>query len=104
MASCGCGLALVRHLLEHRGYAIERYYRELERPIPGAPVAEPAADVAPYSAELSEQVRLAHNDAFSTHWGSTPRGALRWQSYIGSRSSRPGAGLVSLAPDGRVLA
>lgn len=96
--------ASVRRLLEHRGYAIERYYRELERPIPGAPVAEPAVPVTPYSAELSEQVRLAHNDAFSTHWGSTPRDVPRWQSYVGSRSFRPGAGFVCLSDDGRVLA
>ena len=45
--------ASVRRLLEHRGYAIERYYRKLERPIPGAPVAEPSVAVTPYSAELS---------------------------------------------------
>ena len=96
--------ASVRRLLEHRGYAIERYYRELERPIPGAPIAEPSVAVTPYSAELSEQVRLAHNDAFSTHWGSTPRDPLRWQSYVGSRSFRSEAGFVSLAADGRVLA
>lgn len=82
-------------------FVVEQYYRELERPIPGAPVAHPAAAVAPYSAELSQQVRLAHNDAFSTALGLD---ALAWQSFVGSRSFRPGASFVSTAADGRVLA
>ena len=32
----------------------------------------------PWSTELDEQVRLAHNEAFADHWGSEPRTAQEW--------------------------
>ncbi len=57
-----------------------------------------------YSAELSEQVRLAHNDAFSTHWGSVPMTAEHWQSLVDSRTFRPDCSFVCLDSDGAVLA
>ncbi|WP_152186551.1 GNAT family N-acetyltransferase [Segeticoccus rhizosphaerae] len=96
--------ASVRPLLEHRGYAIARYFHEMERAFPGAAVLEPAAAVEPYRDELSEATRLAHNDAFSTHWGSTPRDEENWRDMMSSRTFRPNESFVHVAADGRVLA
>jgi ribosomal protein S18 acetylase RimI-like enzyme len=92
----------VRPLLEHRGYRIARYFTDMERPLPGDPL--PAADqhVRPYRSELSEKVRLAHNDAFATHWGSTARSAQAWREQLASRTFRPDSSTVWMQ-DGDVL-
>ena len=93
----------VRPLLEHRGYAIARYFHEMQRPLPGPAVPEPAVAVEPYRDELSEAIRLAHNDAFTTHWGSTARDEQSWRDMLSSRTFRPKESFVH-ADDGRVLA
>ncbi|MEO6502892.1 MAG: GNAT family N-acetyltransferase [Jatrophihabitantaceae bacterium] len=91
--------ASVRPMLERRGYSVVRYYHELSRPIPGVLPPPPELPVRRYSAELAEAVRLAHNDAFSTHWGSIERDADSWASLVGSRTFRPDCSFVSLASD-----
>jgi ribosomal protein S18 acetylase RimI-like enzyme len=96
--------ASVRPMLEHRGYRIVRYYHEMTRPIPGVVPAPPELAVQPYSAELEEAVRLAHNDAFTTHWGSIPMDADGWADMVGSRTFRPDCSFVSLDSDGEVQA
>ena len=94
--------ASVRPMLERRGYQIVRYYHELARPIPGVLPEPPALPVQPFSAELAEQVRLAHNDAFSTHWGSIPVTAEHWQDLLDSRTFRPDCSFVSVDSEGVV--
>lgn len=91
--------ASARLLLERRGYQVVRYYQELSRPIPGELPPQPELPVRRYSAELAEAVRLAHNDAFSTHWGASPRDAESWASLVGSRTFRPDCSFVILASD-----
>jgi mycothiol synthase len=93
----------VRPMLEHRGYQIVRYYHDMERQL-SDPLPLPSAQVERYRPELAEPTRLAHNDAFSTHWGSAPRGVEQWQELVGSRNFQPQASFVSLAEDGSVLA
>ncbi|WP_369373860.1 GNAT family N-acetyltransferase [Promicromonospora sp. Populi] len=70
-----------RHrLYEHAGFGVRRYYSDLARRVLG-PDAEPIPSVeltgslrlAPWSEDLDEAVRLAHNDAFRDHWNSQPR-------------------------------
>ncbi|MEO9237388.1 MAG: GNAT family N-acetyltransferase [Jatrophihabitantaceae bacterium] len=92
----------VRPMLAHRGYQTIRFYHELERQLPGEPIPEPALPVQRYAAELAGSTLLAHNDAFSTHWGSTPRTEEQWQDLLASRTFRPEASYVSLAEDGSV--
>jgi ribosomal protein S18 acetylase RimI-like enzyme len=96
--------ASVRPLLEHRGYRIVRYYHELARPIPGIVPQPPQLPVRAYSAELAEAIRLAHNDAFSTHWGSVPMDPDRWSNLVESRTFRPDCSFVSVDSDGEVQA
>ena len=96
--------ASVRPMLERRGYRIVRYHHEMTRPIPGVLPPPPELPVRPYSAELEEAVRLAHNDAFSTHWGSIPADPEQWGDMARSRTFRPDCSFVSLGSDGEVLA
>lgn len=96
--------ASVRPMLERRGYAVVRYYHELARPIPAVLPPPPHQPVRRYSVELAEQVRLAHNDAFSTHWGSIPMTTEQWQNLVGSRTFRPDCSFLSVADTGEVQA
>ena len=63
------------------GFAPRRFYADLRRDL-AAPVPEVPLDgslrLVPWSPELDEATRLAHNDAFRDHWGSEPRTAEAW--------------------------
>ena len=54
--------------------------------------------------ELAEAVRLAHNDAFATHWGSTARSPQQWADFLSARSTRAADSRVLRGGDGSVLA
>lgn len=76
-----------RHrLLEHAGFAARRFFADLKRPLgegaPPIPEVELTGSLrlAPFSPELDDATRLAHNDAFRDHWGSEPQTAEQWQS------------------------
>jgi ribosomal protein S18 acetylase RimI-like enzyme len=64
------------------GFTPVRYYtdmrRDLSRPLP-EPRPVDGVRIVPWSAELDEAVRLAHNEAFADHWGSEPRSPEHWQ-------------------------
>ncbi|MEU4361309.1 GNAT family N-acetyltransferase [Promicromonospora sp. NPDC023987] len=72
-------------LYERAGFQVRRYYSDLARPL-GGPSAGPVPDVpltgslrlVPWSANLDEATRLAHNDAFRDHWGSQPQTREQW--------------------------
>ncbi|OLT51348.1 GNAT family N-acetyltransferase [Cellulosimicrobium sp. CUA-896] len=68
-------------LYERFGFAARRYYSELRRDL-AQDVPEVDLDgslrVVPFSDELDEAARLAHNDAFRDHWGSEPRSRESW--------------------------
>ncbi|WP_421741244.1 GNAT family N-acetyltransferase [Cellulomonas sp.] len=68
-------------LLRASGLTPVRYYAEMRRPLdvelPPIEVPE-GLSIVPWSAELDEQARLAHNEAFADHWGSEPRTAEEW--------------------------
>lgn len=94
--------ASVRPMLEHRGYELARYFHELERSLTGELPATSDDRVQAYRPELSDAIRLAHNEAFAEHWGSVPRTSQQWQELVESRSFRPACSFVSLAADGSV--
>ena len=68
----------------HAGLEPRRYFSDLKRPLTGD--APPIPDVAltgslrlvPFSPELDDAARLAHNDAFRDHWGSQPQTMEQW--------------------------
>ncbi|GIG39536.1 GNAT family N-acetyltransferase [Cellulomonas phragmiteti] len=65
------------------GFTPIRYYTHMRRPldVPLPEVPQIAGlRVVPWSAELDDQVRLAHNEVFADHWGSEPRTPEQWRA------------------------
>lgn len=92
-------------LMTDRGYAVGRWFTDMTRPLPGPPLAS-AVDpqIVPFTQQLSEPVRLAHNDAFATHWGSTALTPARWADIVAARSFRAADSRVLLGAEDEVLA
>jgi mycothiol synthase len=69
-------------ILRAAGFAPRRYYvdmrRDLRMPIPEVVLRDGLA-LVPWSPELDDQVRHAHNSAFAEHWGSEPHTPETWQ-------------------------
>jgi ribosomal protein S18 acetylase RimI-like enzyme len=76
-------------LYERAGFGVRRYYSDLARPLtgPAAPVPEVrlagSLRLVPWSTDLDEPTRLAHNDAFRDHWGSQPQTREQWAQRAG---------------------
>lgn len=71
-----------RRLWAAAGFSPIRWYtdmrRDLAAPLPDA--ADPAGvRVVPWSPELDEAVRVAHNETFADHWGSEPHTPESWR-------------------------
>jgi mycothiol synthase len=86
-------------LLESAGYAVVRYFNEMHRsldqPLPTNVLAGGLV-LAAMAPELHEQVRLAHNEAFSDHWGSEPRDEEAWSFTVNHPHTRPDLSAVVL--------
>lgn len=86
-------VAVTRRLLERSGFTEARWHIEMTRTLDGELPAAPPDDgltLVPFTSELSEAVRLAHNESFADHWGSEPRTREAWeQSMVGGRWFRP---------------
>lgn len=84
------GPAAKHRLYERAGLSVRRYYSDLARPLTG-PDAGPVPEVTlsgslrlvPWSTDLDEPTRLAHNDAFRDHWGSQPQTREQWAQRAG---------------------
>ncbi|UZN01649.1 GNAT family N-acetyltransferase [Cellulomonas sp. S1-8] len=64
------------------GFAPIRYYTHMRRPLDVPLPDVPSIDglrVVPWTPELDDAVRLAHNEVFADHWGSEPRTPEQWQ-------------------------
>lgn len=94
----------VRALLTDRGYAPARYFTVMRRSLPGAPLEPVDPRTQPLTEELQEATRLAHNDAFASHWGSAPISAQRWKGVISGHAARPAFARVAVDAGGTVLA
>jgi mycothiol synthase len=99
-------LADQRALLEAAGFTLVRWFLEMTRPLDGEVpdvALEPPLRLVPYTPDLSEAVRAAHNEAFADHWGSEPRAREEWErATVGGRTFRPGWSFVVL--DGEEVA
>ncbi len=68
----------------HAGFEPRRYFSDLKRPLQGDAPAIPEVELAgslrlvPFSSEVDDATRLAHNDAFRDHWGSQPQTMEQW--------------------------
>jgi mycothiol synthase len=92
----------VRRLFERAGYVARRFYSELRRdlsePIPDVELAG-SLRLVPWSAEIDEAIRLAHNDAFRDHWGSEPRTKEMWAHGRSEFAPQWSLAVVDDAPD-----
>lgn len=78
-------------LLTGAGYEVVRYFSEMLRSLEEIPhVREPhGVRLVPFTTDLGEAVRLAHNEAFADHWGSQPRSAHKWAFLLNHENFRP---------------
>jgi mycothiol synthase len=90
-------------LLISNGFEAGRYFFQMRRPFdtPIEPVAIPdGLRVVAYDPSYDEALRLAHNEVFLDHWGSTPRDPESWKTwYTGSRAFRPSVSFLILDGD-----
>lgn len=88
-----------RALFAASGFQISRYYskmcRALAEPIPEIEL-DSGLTLTGYTAEHSEAVRLAHNEAFEDHWGSEARDLESWRNTVEHPQFRPDWGTVVL--------
>lgn len=91
-------------LAERFGFRISRYFLELRRDLVEPVIARPldGFEVVPFTAERSEAVRLARNDAFRDHWGSQPTTREDWEEMVSRAVFRPDLSFLALAPDGEI--
>jgi mycothiol synthase len=79
-------------LMQSFGFEEARYFfdmrRPLDQPVPDVPVPDDL-QLTSYDAAHDEELRLAHYEAFSDHWGWTPPTPDVWRARsIGSRAFR----------------
>jgi mycothiol synthase len=95
----------LQSLVRRAGLRPERWYREMQRPLTDIP--EPPAvdgvDIVPFSWDRDDEVRRAHNAAFTRHHGSSVRDTDAWQSlFTGQRNFRADLSRLAIA-DGAVI-
>ncbi|HEY0218068.1 MAG TPA: GNAT family N-acetyltransferase [Cellulomonas sp.] len=79
------------------GFAPIRYYSDMRRDlsVPAPDAALPAGvRVVPWTPELDDAVRVAHNETFADHWGSEPRTPEAWA--VGRSMFAPSWSFVAL--------
>jgi mycothiol synthase len=79
-------------LVKGAGLTAERWYRQMQRPLTDLPELRPVpgVELVPFSWNRDEEIRRAHNAAFTEHHGSAERDADAWQSmFTGQRAFRP---------------
>ena len=86
-------------LVERAGLRAERWYRLMERPLTDLPPVD-ALDLVPFSWDRDDEVRRAHNAAFTRHHGSSERDPASWQvMFTGQRAFRPELSRLVLVDD-----
>jgi mycothiol synthase len=92
-------------LVRRAGLRPERWFRAMSRPLTGLPAVPdvPGIELVPYSPDRDDEVRRAHNAAFTEHHGSSERDPATWQSlFTGQRAFRPDLSVLALE-DGVLL-
>jgi mycothiol synthase len=93
-------------LVRRAGLTAERWYRQMQRPLTDLPEPRdvPGVELVPFSWDRDDEVRRAHNAAFTEHHGSAERDAEAWQTmFTGQRSFRPELSVLAVE-DGAVVA
>ncbi|MGY1682278.1 GNAT family N-acetyltransferase [Geodermatophilus sp. SYSU D01176] len=98
------GMGTLESLVRRAGFAPERWYADMERPLTGLPEVPPVpgVDLVPYTEDRDDEVRRAHNAAFTDHHGSAERDETAWRAWFtGQRAFRPDLSVLALV-DGAV--
>ncbi|CAA9265908.1 MAG: Acetyltransferase, GNAT family [uncultured Blastococcus sp.] len=93
-------------LVRRAGLSQERWYFVMERPLADLPRVPdlPGVELAPFTWDRDDEVRRAHNAAFTEHHGSAERDQTTWRTlFTGQRAFRPELSSLALA-DGAVVA
>jgi mycothiol synthase len=92
-------------LVRRAGLTEGRRYFWMERPLdalPGVPAVE-GVDLVPFTWDRDDEVRRAHNAAFTEHHGSSERDVASWQvMFTGRTAFRPDLSALAVA-DGAVV-
>ena len=86
------GMPSLESLARRAGLEAERWYREMQRPLTDLPEARRVAgiEIVPFTWDRDDEVRRAHNAAFTRHHGSSERDAEAWGAlFTGQRGFRP---------------
>ncbi|SDG96628.1 GNAT family N-acetyltransferase [Klenkia brasiliensis] len=92
-------------LLRRAGFEPVRWFRSMSRPLTDLPArrAVDGVDLQPFDWSRDDEVRLAHNAAFTDHYGSSERDRTSWESmFTGQRAFRPDLSVLAVE-DGAVL-
>jgi mycothiol synthase len=98
------GMGSLESLVRRAGFTAERWYADMERPLTGLPEvpAVPDVELVPFAWDRDDEVRRAHNAAFTDHHGSAERDATVWRTWFtGVRAFRPDLSVLALV-DGAV--
>ncbi|MGY1719250.1 GNAT family N-acetyltransferase [Blastococcus sp. SYSU DS0552] len=94
----------LERLVQGRGLTAERWYRTMERQLTDLPEARevPGVELVPFQWDRDDEVRRAHNAAFTEHHGSSERDEASWQRlFTGARAFRPDLSVLAVE-DGAV--
>jgi mycothiol synthase len=92
-------------MLRRAGLEQVRWYVAMERPLADLPGVRrlPGIEFVPFTWDRDDEVRRAHNAAFTEHHGSAERDELTWRTWFtGQRGFRPDLSVLALA-DGAVV-
>ena len=98
------GMGSLESLVRRAGFTAERWYADMARPLTGLPEAPavPGVELVPFAWDRDDEVRRAHNAAFTDHHGSAERDATTWRAWFtGTRAFRPDLSVLALV-DGAV--
>jgi mycothiol synthase len=93
-------------LVRRAGMTATRWYRLMERGLDDLPEVPsvPGVRLVPFDWDRDDEVRRAHNAAFTQHHGSSERDQASWQHmFTGQRSFRPDLSVLAVE-DGAVVA
>lgn len=89
-------------MLSRGGMNLSRYFLSLERMLAEPVVSvepSPGIRLAPFTAEDSEAVHVARDDAFMDHWASQPMSEENWNAFVTGRWFRPDLSFVAFGTD-----
>ena len=89
-------------LLRRAGFTAARWFQVMSRPLTElpAPRVVDGVELVPFDWPRDEQVRHAHNAAFTEHYGSSERDRTSWETmFTGQRAFRPDLTVLAIGAD-----